>query len=317
MRCNIKVRPRWSPVPCVRVQIFIVCVLMMVWDPSRRAGVKSRLSGHSSRGERQITPAVSGRVSRRLPPDLPAKTFNHRLPRPRPRLRACDGGPDPGKGTSDPPANQSAAVWRTGRPTSHRASNPAALAHPASTVRGCTCTKMPSGANHRWSNGCISASTSPTSATVNPGPPGLFQEPLHMFNFQLLTCNHLQLPPSTPPPPLQSPVSIGGGGGGAAGGARRRIEGKRLMNNPFDTLLQAKEEEIDWTLMRVIWRGCVHLQPRTCCMRLGGRSPVHMYDPSPTVIQSQREAQGNSRFTWFFFPFNLLLTCPLIIPPLF
>lgn len=61
------------------------------------------------------------------------------------------------------------------------------------------------------------------------------------LDFQLSTLDIQPPTTSTPLLPLTSPVSIWRGG--SAGGAKRRIEGKRLMNNPFDTLLQAKGRE--------------------------------------------------------------------------
>lgn len=51
------------------------------------------------------------------------------------------------------------------------------------------------------------------------------------------TYNPLWLPSPPRALPLKSPVWRGE----AAGGMRRRIEGKGLMKNPFDRLLQAKE----------------------------------------------------------------------------
>lgn len=143
----------WEPHSmCECADIHCMCVLVMVRDPGRQAGARSRLSGHSSRGELQITPAFSGRVSRRLPPDLPAKTFNHRpgrVPVMVPPTRA--------KGTSDPPFipwNQpiGPVSGLSHGPTDLRATEPPTrrlwLTLPL-TARGCTRTKMPSGANHR------------------------------------------------------------------------------------------------------------------------------------------------------------------------
>lgn len=69
---------------------------------------------------------------------------------------------------------------------------------------------------------------------------------LEILNFQL------------PPHPPRSPASVWRR---SCRGVRGWLEREwRLMNNPFDTLLQAKEGKIDWTLMRIISRGCVHLQ---------------------------------------------------------
>lgn len=89
----------------------------------------------------------------------------------------------------------------------------------------------------------MSASTSPTTAMLTEPRPQRILAETCVFNFQLLTRNHLQLPQAPTPPTLKVPCLNLKRRSGR--GVWRRKEGKRLMNNPFDTVLQAKEEKID------------------------------------------------------------------------
>lgn len=102
---------------------------------------------------------------------------------------------------------------------------------------------------HLWHYSiCIPTATSPTSARMSPqrNP----TETLPHFQLSTSVYNHLQLPftPTSPEVPWRGEPGVGVG-------VHRIIEGKRLMKNLFDTLLQAKEEKTDWTLMRIISRG--------------------------------------------------------------
>lgn len=79
----------YSQVCSYRLCVY-VCMTAVVWDPCRQAGTRLQLlalSGHSSLGELQITPAFSSRSVGWLCPDLAAKTFNHHLPQHWTRLR--------------------------------------------------------------------------------------------------------------------------------------------------------------------------------------------------------------------------------------
>lgn len=277
----------------------------VVWGASRQAGARLQLlplSGHLSLGALQISLAFTSRVSGWLPPDLAAKPFNHRLPRRWTRSYVGDGrGPlIPIKVITQATATPGRPFIPWNRPISPvsillsrpadpyvREPSPTGLVRYTSDfawvrmhARGCCHQQQ----KQRWSQPlCLHSSLYLSHLChVEPHPERLLWE-TWILNFQLLKiCNHLHLTP-TPTPPHPAPTSelpclnLKG-----CGGVRERDWWINLLIH----CCRQKEEKIDWTLMRIISRGCAHLQPWTHCMRLGVRSPVHMYDLRLTVIQS-------------------------------
>lgn len=229
-----------------------VCMTAVVSDASRQAGARLQLlplSGRLSLGALQISLAFTSQVSGWLPPDLAAKPFNHRLPQRWTRSYVGDGrGPlIPIKVITQATATPDRPFFPWKQPISLLSvlfSQPADLE-----------VREPSpdwfGSLHLWlrvgADACAGL-PSATKAALITAPASTFQ-PLPLpplpcwaspqrtlvgnLDPQLSTLKDLQPPtPSPHPAPTSELPSQSEGGVG--------VEGKRLMNKPFDTLLQAK-----------------------------------------------------------------------------